>query len=223
MARAAAQRDVQRFNFGSSRNLWGVQVQSGSSLHGSAMREGAKKKVLHGKLGSKQGLRRSAKKLHAEGARKRDQLNREKGSRGDFVPFRLSLAGCRDSVPAGVWGNAPTVPRSTSPKEVANKGAGSEASLPVTLRVRRRAPSGSSPRSREEPRKTGQVSPCRPARLIAILVITRPARIPPLLRPQCGRRPRSPPQRCRPDGSRHARRRSLRPPRTDPQSPCRRP
>ena len=179
--------------------------------------------VLHGKLGSKQGLRRSAKKLHAEGARKRDQLNREKGSRGDFVPFRLSLAGCRDSVPAGVWGNAPTVPRPTSPKEVANKGAGSEASLPVTLRVRRRAPSCSSPRSREEPRKTGQVSLCRPARLIPIIVITRPARIPPLLRPQCGRRPRSPPQRCRPDGSRHARRRSLRPPRTDPQSPCRRP
>ena len=80
-----------------------------------------------------------------------------------------------------------------------------------------------SPRFREEPRKTGQVSPCRPARLIPIIVITRPARIPPLLRPQCGRRPRSPPQRCRPDGSRHARRRSLRPPRTDPQSPCRRP
>ena len=49
----------------------------------------------------------------------------------------LSLAGCRDSVPAGVWGNAPTVPLPTNPKEVANKGAGSEASLPVTLRVRR--------------------------------------------------------------------------------------
>ena len=52
----------------------------------------------------------------------------------------MSLAGCRDSVPAGVWGNAPTVPRPTNPKEAANKGAGSEASLPVTLRVRRRAP-----------------------------------------------------------------------------------
>ena len=72
-------------------------------------------------------------------------------------------------------------------------------------------------------KKTGQASLCRPARLIPIIVITRPARIPPLLRPQCGRRPRSPPQRCRPDGSHHARRRSLRPPRTDPQSPCRRP
>ena len=58
----------------------------------------------------------------------------------------LSLAGCRDSVPAGVWGNAPTVPRPTNPKEAANKGAGSEASLPVTLRVRRRAPKLLSPK-----------------------------------------------------------------------------
>ena len=56
------------------------------------------------------------------------------------VKGQLPLAGSRDSVPCGVWGNAPTVPRSTNPKKVANKGAGSEASLPVTLRVRRRAP-----------------------------------------------------------------------------------
>ena len=59
---------------------------------------------------------------------------------GDFVPFRLPLAGSRDNVPCGVWGNAPTVPRPTNLKEATNKGAGSEASLPVTLRVRRRAP-----------------------------------------------------------------------------------
>ena len=52
----------------------------------------------------------------------------------------MPLAGSRDSVPCGVWGNAPTVPRPTNSKEAANKGAGSEASLPVTLRVRRRAP-----------------------------------------------------------------------------------
>ena len=45
-----------------------------------------------------------------------------------------------DSVPCGVWGNAPTVPRPTNPKEAANKGAGSEASLPVTLRFLRSAP-----------------------------------------------------------------------------------
>ena len=59
-------------------------------------------------------------------------------SRGG-VKGQLPLAGSRDSVPCGVWGNAPTVPRQTNPKEAANKGAGSEASLPVTLRVRRRA------------------------------------------------------------------------------------
>ena len=52
----------------------------------------------------------------------------------------MPLAGSRDSVPCGVWGNAPTVSRQTYSKEVANKGAVSEASLPVTLRVRRRAP-----------------------------------------------------------------------------------
>ena len=52
----------------------------------------------------------------------------------------MPLAGSRDSVPCGVWGNAPTVPRPTNLKEATNKGAGSEASLPVTLRVRRRAP-----------------------------------------------------------------------------------
>ena len=59
---------------------------------------------------------------------------------GDFVPFRLPLAGSRDSVPCGVWGNAPTVFRVLNSKEAANKGAGSEASLPVTLRSRRSAP-----------------------------------------------------------------------------------
>jgi len=53
------------------------------------------------------------------------------------------LAGSRGSAPCGVWGNAPTVPCPTNPKEASNKGAGSEASLPVTLRSRRSAPSGS--------------------------------------------------------------------------------
>ena len=49
--------------------------------------------VFHGILGSKQALRRSAKKLHAEGARKRDQLNREKGSRGTSSLFVCPLQG----------------------------------------------------------------------------------------------------------------------------------
>jgi len=58
-----------------------------------------------------------------------------KGVKGGFP-----LAGSRGSAPCGVWGNAPTVPRATNSKKAANKGAGSEASLPVTLRVLRRAP-----------------------------------------------------------------------------------
>ena len=58
-----------------------------------------------------------------------------KGVKGGFP-----LAGSRGSAPCGVWGNAPTVPRPTNSKEAANKSAGSEASLPVTLRVLRRAP-----------------------------------------------------------------------------------
>ena len=56
------------------------------------------------------------------------------------VKGQLPLAGSRDSVPCGVWGNAPTVGRVTSLSNALNKGAGSEASLPVTSRVLRRAP-----------------------------------------------------------------------------------
>ena len=52
----------------------------------------------------------------------------------------MPLAGSRDSVPCGVWGNAPTVPRATSMPNALNKGAGSEASLPVTSRSLRSAP-----------------------------------------------------------------------------------
>ena len=52
----------------------------------------------------------------------------------------MPLAESRGGASGGVWGNAPTVPRLTNPKEAANKGAGSEASLPVTLRSRRSAP-----------------------------------------------------------------------------------
>ena len=59
-------------------------------------------------------------------------------SRGG-VKGGIPLAGSRDSVPCGVWGNAPTVPRATSMLNALNQGAGSEASLPVTLRSRRSA------------------------------------------------------------------------------------
>ena len=52
----------------------------------------------------------------------------------------LSLAGCRDSVPAGAWGNAPTVGRLTYSKGKVKHGtlvAGSEASLRTNSRSRR--------------------------------------------------------------------------------------
>ena len=52
----------------------------------------------------------------------------------------MPLAGSRDSVPCGGWGNAPTVSRATSILNAFNKGAGSEASLPVTSRFLRSAP-----------------------------------------------------------------------------------
>ena len=89
--------------------------------------------------GGKQGLRRSTKSCTRKEHESATNSIARRGQGGDFVPFRLPLAGSRDSVPCGVWGNAPTAPRPTNPKEVANKGAGSEASLPVSLRVRRRA------------------------------------------------------------------------------------
>ena len=58
-----------------------------------------------------------------------------KGSRGKFP-----LAESRGSASGGGWGNAPIVPRATSMPNALNKGAGSEASLPVTSRSRRSAP-----------------------------------------------------------------------------------
>ena len=78
---------------------------------------------------------RGKEKFAGGGVWRSDQAGQPKKGQGT-----MSLAGCRDSVPAGVWGNAPTAPRATNSKEAANKGAGSEASLPVTLRVLRRAP-----------------------------------------------------------------------------------
>ena len=45
-----------------------------------------------------------------------------KGSRGGLRPVSFPLAGSRDSVPCGVWGNAPTVPRATSMPNALNKG-----------------------------------------------------------------------------------------------------
>ena len=52
----------------------------------------------------------------------------------------MPLAESRGGASGGVWGNAPTVPRATNSKDEVNKGAGREASLPVTLRFLRSAP-----------------------------------------------------------------------------------
>ena len=65
----------------------------------------------------------------------------------------MPLAESRGGASGGVWGNAPTVPRATNSKDEVNKGAGSEASLPVTLRFLRSAPKLLPPRFREEPKK----------------------------------------------------------------------
>ncbi len=91
--------------------------------------------------------------MHQKAARGRSMKVRPTQSRKG-VKGQLPLAGSRDSVPCGVWGNAPTVPRATSMPNALNKGAGSEASLPVTLRSRRSAPELLfPPRFREEPIK----------------------------------------------------------------------
>ena len=69
----------------------------------------------------------------------RKDYGRETNSIAKKGQGAVPLAGSRDSVPCGVWGNAPTVPQTTNSKEEVNQGAGSEASLPVTLRSRRSA------------------------------------------------------------------------------------
>ena len=63
-----------------------------------------------------------------------------KPGRQKRVKGESPLRGQGAELPCGVWGNAPTVPRVTISPNAPNKGAGSEASLPVTLRIRRCAP-----------------------------------------------------------------------------------
>ena len=66
---------------------------------------------------------------------KRPTQSRERGQGGNSP-----LRGQGAELPCGVWGNAPVVPWATNSKEEVNQGTGSEASLPVTSRVLRRAP-----------------------------------------------------------------------------------
>ena len=89
------------------------------------------------KGGSGKGLSRSTKRINT-----RAKHGEETNSIARMGVQRVEdpLAGSRGSAPCGVWGNAPTVFRVLNSKEAANKGAGSEASLPVTLRSRRSAP-----------------------------------------------------------------------------------
>ena len=82
------------------------------------------------------GKRRSKAKRAARG---RSMKKKSTQSRGG-VKGGFPLAGSRGGAPCGVWGNAPTVSRATSMPNALNKGAGSEASLPVTLRSLRSAP-----------------------------------------------------------------------------------
>ena len=93
--------------------------------------------------------------------------------------FVCPLRGQGAELPCGVWGNAPTVSRPTNPKEAANKGAGSEASLPVTLRSRRSAPQAAlstllhivAPNGRDRPSRAARKSSRtrRPAAFICLI------------------------------------------------------
>ena len=76
--------------------------------------------------GSKQGIRRSPKSCTRK---EHESATNPIAKRGQGA---MPLAGSRDSVPCGVWGNAPTVPRPTNPKE-----AWGESSLGARLRTRK--------------------------------------------------------------------------------------
>ncbi len=59
---------------------------------------------------------------------------------GDFVPFRLPLAGSRGGAPLWALGQRPNCSSFNLLQGKSQQGAGSEASLPVALRSRRSAP-----------------------------------------------------------------------------------
>ena len=63
-----------------------------------------------------------------------------RGQGGDFVPFRLPLAGSRGGAPLWGLGQRPNCFSSSLLKGRSQQGAGGEASLPVTSRSRRSAP-----------------------------------------------------------------------------------
>ena len=71
---------------------------------------------------------------------KHSTQSRERGQGGDFIPFHLPLAGSRGGAPLWDLGQRPNCCSSNPLKKRSQQGAGSEASLPVTLRIRRCAP-----------------------------------------------------------------------------------
>ncbi len=93
--------------------------------------------------------------------------------------FVCPLRGQGAELPCGVWGNAPIVFRALNSKEAANKGAGSEASLHVTLRSRRSAPQAAlstllhivAPNGRDRPSRAARKSSRtrRPAAFICLI------------------------------------------------------
>ena len=87
----------------------------------------------------------SLREKFGRGKGKKSNTRKNYGSETNSIARRgqggdSPLRGQGAELPCGVWGNAPTAPRATNSKEVANKGAGSEASLPVTSRFLRSAP-----------------------------------------------------------------------------------
>ena len=71
---------------------------------------------------------------------KRSTQSRERGQGGDFVPFHLPLAGSRGGAPLWGLGQRHNCCSSSLLKKRSQQSAGNEASLPVTLRIRRCAP-----------------------------------------------------------------------------------
>ena len=71
---------------------------------------------------------------------KRSTQSRERSQRGDFVPFHLPLAGSRGGAPLWGLGQRHNCCSSSLLKKRSQQSAGNEASLPVTLRIRRCAP-----------------------------------------------------------------------------------
>ena len=109
----------------------------------------------------------------AEGGQITAQAKPQKAARGQSkeenstqsrkgVKGQLPLAGCRDSVPAGVWGNAPTASRATTQKEnssVAALVAGSEASLRSNFARPQTRPQAALSNNRAVSRQMGATAP----------------------------------------------------------------